>query len=452
MLLFNYKLELLNTIMIVVIIMFLIIFFITNYFKSIENFNQYGFIACPPLFTKKEKNGKVNIYWDQGTLGIGTNDPLTFYNLDVKGKVRVVGEIHIAGTNFSSFICHSDGHTYIRSSKTNHKVFINDTGGVTMIGRDGGSGVGCHVNGELQVSGNTNLTGNLNVGGSFMVGGNTISTYSDSNVESKLASGLSGEIKFTKKGRTDTTLYQTTWRPWGQWWSTYDKFVIKMSRDGSEDCSIEMYDDNDIKFSNQDSDERIKTNIIKVNDNTQYMQYLRKCNMYKYNFKTKLDRNSEDILEDGFIAQEVENIIPKAVTKRTGIIKDINTKCSIMNDVLELDISGKINYNIKENDVLQLIDDNSDSIKLTIKQIIGNNKYTIHQSEEIDYEKNYKVIGYIVDDLRNLDHNVLTRISIGAIKHVDNEVTKLKEIIKKQQEQIEKQHEQIEILIKAINR
>tara|TARA_B000000477_G_scaffold124576_1_gene132805 strand:+ start:18722 stop:19225 length:504 start_codon:yes stop_codon:yes gene_type:complete len=167
--------------------------------------------------------------------------------------------------------------------------------------------------------------------------------------------------------------------------------------------------------------------------------------MYKYNFKTKLDRNSEDILEDGFIAQEVENIIPKAVTKHTGIIKDINTKCSIMNDVLELDISGKINYNIKENDVLQLIDDNSNTIKVTIKQIIGNNKYIIHQSEEIDYEKNYKVIGYIVDDLRNLDHNVLTRISIGAIKHVDNEVTKLKEIIKKQQEQID-------ILIKAINR
>ena len=54
--------------------------------------------------------------------------------------------------------------------------------------------------------------------------------------------------------------------------------------------------------------------------------------------------------------------------------------------------------------------------------------------------------------MRNLDHNVLTRISIGAIKHVDNEVTELKEIIKKQQEQIEKQQEQIEILIKAINR
>ena len=58
-------------------------------------------------------------------------------------------------------------------------------------------------------------------------------------------------------------------------------------------------------------------------------------------------------------------------------------------------------------------------------------------SNNYKIKKNYKVIGYVVDDLRNLDHNVLTRISIGAIKHVDNEVTKLKEIIKKQQEQIE---------------
>jgi len=39
--------------------------------------------------------------------------------------------------------------------------------------------------------------------------------------------------------------------------------------------------------------------------------------------------------------------------------------------------------------------------------------------------------------LTNQNQVFPNRISIGAIKHVDNEVTKLKEIIKKQQEQIE---------------
>lgn len=69
------------------------------------------------------------------------------------------------------------------------------------------------LDGELQVSGNTNLTGNLNVGGSFMVEGNTISTYTDSKVESKLESRISKSLKFTAKKRgIYTKMFADTYR------------------------------------------------------------------------------------------------------------------------------------------------------------------------------------------------------------------------------------------------
>jgi len=418
------RLNLFNSILIIIIILFLLFYFIGSYFKSIENFSQnsvkYGIVACPPQFTKVGTT--KNIYYNEGNIGINSINP--GYRLDVIDSNTFIAVFRHSNLTQGIGIQY-DGLTAMGSNSSQDIRIKSKNSGKVIFNTNNSDRA------FIDSSGNLSVSGNLNVDGSFTVAGSTISTYSDADVESKLESGISGSIKFTQKRRRDTNMYQDTYN---SWWNTYDKFVIEM---GDDDCSIVMYDNNDIKFSHEDSDERIKTNIIKVNDNTEYMQYLRKCNMYKYNFKTKLDRNSKDILEDGFIAQEIENIIPKAVTMRTGIIKDIDTKCSIMNDVLELDISGKINYNIKENDVLQLIDDNSDKIKVTIKQIIGNNKYTIHQSEEIDYKKKYKVIGYVVDDLRNLDHNVLTRISIGAIKHVDNEVTKLKEIIKKQQEQIE---------------
>tara|TARA_B110000114_G_C15045407_1_gene378939 strand:- start:740 stop:1435 length:696 start_codon:yes stop_codon:yes gene_type:complete len=74
MLLFNNKLEMLNTTMIIIIIVFLLICFITNYFKSIENFSQsqYGLVACPPQFTKV---GNTNDMYYNGNIGIGVASP-----------------------------------------------------------------------------------------------------------------------------------------------------------------------------------------------------------------------------------------------------------------------------------------------------------------------------------------------------------------------------------------
>lgn len=120
MILFNNKLEMLNTIIIIIIIVFLLTCLITNYFKSIENFETksiYGYVSCPPQFTKVGSTD--NIYYNEGNIGIGTD--------------RVTDRLNVLG-------------------KTN-------------------------LDGQLQVSGNTVLDGNLIVDGSFTVNGSTISTY-----------------------------------------------------------------------------------------------------------------------------------------------------------------------------------------------------------------------------------------------------------------------------------
>lgn len=93
MLLFNNKLELLNTIMIIIIIVFLLFCFITNYFKSIENFNQYGYVACPPQFTKVGDTN--NIYYNTGNVGIGNTSPTA--NLHVTGYSLTDGILAVSG-------------------------------------------------------------------------------------------------------------------------------------------------------------------------------------------------------------------------------------------------------------------------------------------------------------------------------------------------------------------
>ena len=508
MLLFGNKLELLNTIIIIIIIVFLLFCFITNYFKSIEQFSQYGYVACPPQFTKVGDTN--NMYYNSGNVGINNDNPtanlhVTGYSLTegvlgVSGgtlyakdnnhlqagslvigstsknygggnnwnsntaglmlecadnteiavhdsghrlaslmyyqgaghntihigrnmnpwgvtKTQMHGELQIKGAHRMSHICHSSGNTYIRGGNNGGQVLLNDSGGGRVYcGED------------------------LYVGRNFRIRGNVIQLSQDSYHNTHIGLGASKwhhavDYATLTTGYDDGNKIETMWM---------------QIKNGSS--YIKMYYNNRIIASTWVCDERVKTNIVKVNDNMQYMNYLRKCNMYKYNFKEKLEKCPEDIPDDGLIAQELEKIIPKSVDKAVGTIKDIDTKCTIVNDILELDINGKINYDIKENDVLELTDECLQHVKLKIKSIIDNNKYSIElcENEKIDYNKKYNVTGYVVDDLRHLDYNLLNRISIGAIKYLDNEVTKLKEIIEKQQDQIEKQQEQIELLIKSI--
>ena len=61
-----------------------------------------------------------------GKIGIGTTNPT--------GKLDVVGELKIRGTNRNSHICYSDGNTYIRGSTNSGYVLLNDNGGNVGIG------------------------------------------------------------------------------------------------------------------------------------------------------------------------------------------------------------------------------------------------------------------------------------------------------------------------------
>jgi hypothetical protein len=380
----SIKLDHFNTFMITMIILIFIIYYVMKYNEIIENFNTYGYVACPPQFTKVENT--QNMYYNVGNIGIGNDNPT--HKLDVNGDINIP-----TGSSFKI------NGSAIPTTRTTYS---------------GGTGI--------SISGTTISS--------------VITQYEDSNVNSYITTtGINGALKIQQIRRNDGIIEQVSYK---KWFTNGDCMHIKCG-----DAYIKLYDDNDIQFSKDISDERVKTNIIKVNDNTQYMLYFRECNMYKYNFKSKLEENPEDIPDDGFIAQELEKIIPKAVSKSKDTIRDIDTKCTIINDIIELDINGKINYDIKENDILELKDDSSNTINITIKNIIDKNKYIIYSYEDINYNANYKVTGHVEDDIRHLNYNTLTRISIGAIKYLDSEVAKLKDII-------EKQEKQIELLIKSL--
>jgi len=65
------------------------------------------------------------------------------------------------------------------------------------------------------------------------------------------------------------------------------------------------------------SDERIKENIVDVVDH-QALELSRQLKPKKYQYKDKVSRGDREVF--GFLAQEVEEILPECVNKRTELL------------------------------------------------------------------------------------------------------------------------------------
>ena len=90
MLLFNNKQYHFNAFAITMIILIFIIYYIMKYNEITENFSTYGFVACPPQFTKASASSG-NIYYNDGNIGIGTNDPSKLVHaLEVRGNTSYI--------------------------------------------------------------------------------------------------------------------------------------------------------------------------------------------------------------------------------------------------------------------------------------------------------------------------------------------------------------------------
>ena len=87
------------------------------------------------------------------------------------------------------------------------------------------------------------------------------------------------------------------------------------------------------------SDRRIKENIEKASYDKCY-DNINKLELYRFNYIAELKNINKDLKQLGYIAQEVQNIFPKAVSKQ----KFSNDKLSI-DDMLSIDIA-QINYSL----------------------------------------------------------------------------------------------------------
>jgi len=175
----------------------------------------------------------------------------------------------------------------------------------------------------------------------------------------------------------------------------------------------------DISFS---SDERIKTNIVELQDDEALM-CLRKIQPKKYKYKDAL-RGTHEVI--GFIAQDVKVDCPHAHSIGTGKLPNINV-------LAKVDVTAKT-LTFAADIVLEL-DENGDYFtdlavlgiglaEQTVK-IVSFDSRTIHYSGEIhsiDTENEVFVYGQIVSNFQKIDKNTIYTMAVAALQELDRQL------------------------------
>ena len=182
------------------------------------------------------------------------------------------------------------------------------------------------------------------------------------------------------------------------------------------------------------SDERIKTNITELDSNTS-INYLRNMRPVTYNFKDVL-KNSNN-LQYGFIAQDIESLIPSASTTSTEFIPSIFDMVTVTNQIitfqnfntnqLEKDMSGNIFPKIK------LYDASNNEIITTITNILDSSSCQI--ADTIDVGSCF-CYGQQVNNSLSIDKNVIFTITTKAVQYLDKLVQTQQATIQDLQNQI----------------
>jgi hypothetical protein len=188
------------------------------------------------------------------------------------------------------------------------------------------------------------------------------------------------------------------------------------------------------------SDKRIKNNIVDIDDE-KALSILRQIKPKTYDYVDKLQRGTDSVI--GFIAQEIKEIIPKAVTIVKDYVPTFYTNCHVaatdasnivlVTSPIDLswnplhdtsgnafmdaagnacsDASGNKCFNVK------LYDQSNNEIKCKTTAILDKRSFLM--DTKINKDGEYFLHGQEVDDFHNLDKNAIFTVVTAAVQDID---------------------------------
>jgi hypothetical protein len=168
------------------------------------------------------------------------------------------------------------------------------------------------------------------------------------------------------------------------------------------------------------SDVRIKKNIRDIDD-TEALNKILLIQPKKYNYVEKEKNKGKDII--GFIAQQIDEVIPEAITKTEGIPPNIYKTCYVVN-------KNEIYYALPsgvETGIEVIITDTEDGEGGRYKITEIHDDYFIIDGE-IDRNDAF-VKGYSINDLHNLNKDMIFTLNVSATQELHRTIERQKEEI-----------------------
>jgi hypothetical protein len=184
------------------------------------------------------------------------------------------------------------------------------------------------------------------------------------------------------------------------------------------------------------SDQRIKTNISSV-EYRQALEVVRQLKPVTYDYIDQVNRHHQK--EYGFIAQDVQTLLPAAITTQSDFIPNVYqiARWSTITPSTTRLLFGSKLEGVQSDDTLRLIDDYNMPHHYKILETtdcmitIDGNLETTQSSDTIF------VYGKQVNDLHVLEKHAIFSVGMAAMKELDRIIVEQDVIIKQQQQQIE---------------
>jgi alpha-tubulin suppressor-like RCC1 family protein len=229
---------------------------------------------------------------------------------------------------------------------------------------------------------------------------------------------------------TDSVSYYSNYYSYFSRYITYNdtgNIGVGIGKSSTPQASLDIYTDDptiySIKTNNPiwvqsglvaSSDMRIKNNIRDIYDKDALKQILA-IQPKTYNY-IDTDKRTDKLVY-GFIAQQIKNVIPNAVSMQTEAIPNIQSHAILQNNLLYL--LNNINTQISLNSII-IIEYNTVKYYEYVVEVYNNSIFKIENKANLPNGTLY-VYGMIVNDFHNLDKNYIYTLSVCATQDMKNE-------------------------------